>query len=104
MIDGEGWAVYDSEGNALADDAVVRTGCVIKHASGTAEYTLVLMGDVNFDGKVTAADARLALRVSAKMDTVTDIQTIAADVDFNSKITAADARLILRVSAKMQEF
>lgn len=59
------------------------------------------LGDVNFDGKITAADARLALRISAKLDTPTAEQFVAANVIVDGKITAADARLILRVAAKL---
>lgn len=62
----------------------------------------LLAGDVDSDGKVTAADARLVLRVSAQLDSFTDEQTLLADVDFNSKITAADARLVLRASARLE--
>ena len=60
-----------------------------------------MLGDVNKDGKITAADARLALRVSAKLETLTDYIAKAADMDSNGKITAADARKILRISAKL---
>lgn len=64
-----------------------------------------LLGDVNNDGKITAADARLALRISAKLETVrNDGQFLAADTDKNKKITAADARKILRVAAKLEKF
>lgn len=59
------------------------------------------LGDVNFDGKITAADARLALRMSAKLETPTDVEFIVADVIVDGKIEAADARLILRVSARV---
>ena len=61
-------------------------------------------GDVNGDSKITAADARLTLRASARIDTFTDEQSKAGDVNFDKKITAADARLILRVSAKIDSF
>ena len=62
-----------------------------------------LLGDVNKDGKLTAADARLALRVSAKLETLTDYIQKTADMNKDGKITAADARKILRVSAKLEE-
>ena len=58
-----------------------------------------MLGDVNFDGKITAADARLALRASAQLETLTSEQLIVADVDGSGKITASDARDILRYSA-----
>ena len=63
----------------------------------------VMLGDVNKDGKITAADARLALRVSAKLETLTDYIQKTADMNKDGKITAADARKILRVSAKLEE-
>lgn len=62
----------------------------------------VMLGDVNGDGKLTAADARLALRISAKLETPTDVQFTAADYNKDRKITAADARSILRKSAKLE--
>lgn len=61
-------------------------------------------GDINGDGKVSAVDARMALRCSAKLQTLTEEQMKAADVNGDGKVTAVDARLILRVSAKLQEF
>ena len=61
------------------------------------------IGDVDGDGSITAADARLALRASVKLETLTDAQTKAADVDGQPGITAADARLILRASVKLEE-
>lgn len=59
------------------------------------------LGDVNFDGKVSAADARLALRIAAKLENPTAEQFIVANVIVDANVTAADARLILRVSAKL---
>jgi len=61
-------------------------------------YTL---GDVTGEGKITAADARLALRYSAKLEELSDEQLKAADVDKSGIVNASDARKILRVSAKL---
>ncbi|MBQ7962265.1 MAG: dockerin type I repeat-containing protein [Clostridia bacterium] len=61
----------------------------------------ILLGDVNKDGKITAADARLALRIAAKIDTPDDYQKVAANYNKDDKITAADARLILRKAARI---
>ncbi len=55
-------------------------------------------GDVDGDGKISAADARLALRFSVNLDVPTDEQKLVADFDGNGSITAADARSILRLS------
>ena len=58
-------------------------------------------GDINMDGKITAADARLALRASARIENITDEALEIGDMNNDKKITAADARLILRKSAKL---
>lgn len=104
LIDGDGWSVTDTQGNELAEDKLAPTGCILRHSSGAVEYTYVVLGDVNADGKVTAADARLVLRVAASLETLDDVKTYAADVDANTKVVAADARKILRVSSKIDTF
>ena len=55
-------------------------------------------GDADCDGKVTAADARLALRASVDLETLSEYAAKAADTDSDGKITAADARVILRLA------
>ena len=62
-----------------------------------------MTGDVDGNGKHTAADARLVLRYSAKLEKLNDEQLSVADVDYNGKVSASDARYILRVSAKLDK-
>lgn len=59
-------------------------------------------GDVDGNGDVLANDARLALRYSAKLEKLAEIQIKAADVDGSGDVLANDARQILRYSAKLQ--
>ncbi len=62
-------------------------------------------GDVDFDGKVSSADARLILRHSVKLEEFTPEMAAWADLDAHSEahaITAADARLALRMSVKLE--
>ena len=59
-------------------------------------------GDVDGNGQVLANDARLALRASAKLETLDERQEKAADVDGSGDVLADDARQILRFSAKLQ--
>ncbi len=70
----------------------------------TARYseTLYLLGDLDFDGKVTASDARLALRGAVGLETFDATLTRIGDVDFDKKITASDARLILRAAVGLE--
>ena len=68
------------------------------------EYTVakraeIRAGDIDFNGKVNAIDARLALRCSAQIEKLSEDAFLAADVDLDGKVTALDARKILRVSA-----
>lgn len=59
-------------------------------------------GDVDGDGQVTAADARLILRRAAQLIKFTMEQDALADVDNDKKVTAKDARIVLRVAAQLE--
>lgn len=61
----------------------------------------VKLGDLDGNGKITAADARMALRIAARLDTATDDQLKAGDLDGNGKISSSEARAILRVAARL---
>ncbi len=69
----------------------------------SASAKTVLMGDLDGNGRITAADARGTLRISAKLDKADETQLLIVDVTKDEKVTAADARSILRVSAKLEE-
>ncbi|MBQ8210727.1 MAG: dockerin type I repeat-containing protein [Clostridia bacterium] len=60
-------------------------------------------GDVDFNGDITAADARIVLRASAEIVVLSAIEFSVADVNDDGKITAKDARSILRYSAGLQK-
>lgn len=62
----------------------------------------IMLGDVNSDGVITAADARLALRVAARLESITGAAFTAADVNRDGLITAVDARKILRCAARLE--
>ncbi len=61
-----------------------------------------MLGDVDMNGEIQAADARLALRTSVGLETLSVVQKKAADIDKNGEIKAADARLILRASVGLE--
>ncbi len=71
---------------------------VVVYATGS-EY----LGDVDGNGKVTAADARVILRHSANLENVADSCAHLADINGDEKIVAADARITLRMSAKLED-
>lgn len=59
-------------------------------------------GDINNDGVITSADARLALRASVGIETLSDEQILLCDVNASGFIEASDARLILRFSVGLE--
>lgn len=64
----------------------------------------IMPGDVDGNGRITAADARLALRISAKLDQPDERQKKAADVNGDGNVTSSDARAILRFAAGLENF
>ena len=61
-------------------------------------------GDVDGDDKVTASDARLALRRAVELEDYAPgtREYLACDVDHDGKVTASDARLILRAAVGLE--
>ena len=62
-------------------------------------------GDVDGDGKLTPADARLSLRASVGLEKYKkgSAQFLACDADKDGTLTPADARLILRASVGLEK-
>lgn len=56
------------------------------------------MGDVVYDGFVTAEDARICLRAAVDLETLNATEFEACDIDADGELTAGDAREILRFS------
>ena len=98
----EKYAVLTKDGKAAADTDTAGTGMKLqvlsKDNSVLSEYSVIVLYDVNGDGKIQADDARTALRTSVKLDTLTGVYFAASDVNGDKKIQADDARSILRKS------
>ena len=71
----------------------------------SAETETVMLGDVDNDKKVTASDARLALRAAVSLEDYKagTREFKAADVDKDLKLTANDARSILRGAVGLED-
>lgn len=61
-------------------------------------------GDFDENGKITAMDARIALRIAAKLMRFEDVFIEIGDMDDDGKITAGDARTLLRISARLDSY
>ncbi|MBQ3537294.1 MAG: hypothetical protein IJA39_01835, partial [Clostridia bacterium] len=66
------------------------------------EYMVIVLFDVDGNGKIQAADARLALRASVELENLSGVYKTAADTDGDGVIKAADARKILRTSVGLE--
>lgn len=60
-----------------------------------------LLGDVNDDGNINAADALMVLKHAAKIINLNDVQSLAADTSKDGNINAEDALLILKYAARI---
>ena len=85
---GNGYAVI----SASLEKSSQKASIIVLVNSSATSYEL---GDVNMDGKVTAVDAMLALKL-ALLDNPTDAILGLADVNGDGKITAVDAMRILQ--------
>ncbi len=65
------------------------------------ENGLIQTGDLSFDGVVSAADSRLALRFAVSLEKPSDLQIKVGDVDKDGKLSASDARDILKLAVSM---
>lgn len=95
------------DGDTLYFDAYTSDGSKTENVDSFAikkTEPQYIKGDVNLDGKVTAEDARLALRQSAKLENLTGLSFKAGDLNGDGSITSGEARTILRVSAKLENF
>lgn len=72
-----------------------------KYGLDFIEIEIPMVGDVDGNFSITAADARLALRISAKLLVPSEAQKSAADIDKSGKVNASDARKILRIAAQL---
>lgn len=76
----------------------------IEKCETQTDISSFLLGDIDNNGKITAADARLALRIAVGLDSAVKntAKFTAGDVNHDNKITAADARLILRAAVGLE--
>ncbi len=98
---------YITKNYEMAQPDFKRSGpqtVVITHNGYTASFEVMVYptqyyGDVDFDGVITATDARTLLRASAELVILTYEQATVADVDGSGSVLANDARVTLRMSA-----
>lgn len=105
--------VTDMAPTQLTGDTVIGSGCflfLIKYNEETQTgepidtSCVIIRGDLNGDGAVTASDAREALRTSAQLTQLLSPFFLAGDLDGDNTVTAVEARKILRVAGQLDSF
>ena len=101
---GKGAVIKTSDGKTVESAVLIGTGMVLTLADGTKKE-IVVFGDADGDGKISASDARLALRASVGLESYKEDSCYykAVKVSDGDKLSAADARLILRASVGLEE-
>ena len=106
-VENENVTILSKDGKELSDTALVGTGAKVqikdKNGKVLSEYEVLVKCDVNGDGQITPADARLALRCAAKLEKLEGVYSTAANYDDTGIITPSDARMILRKAAGLEK-
>lgn len=101
-ITNKSFVVLSADKKALQGGDVAGTNMVIqvldKTSAVLSEYTVIVIYDVDGNGKIQANDARLALRAAVSLDKLTENEKVAADINSNNAVESDDARSILRKS------
>lgn len=97
--------ITDVNGKAVDSDKKLGSGMTVTLPDGES-YTVVVKGDLDSNGEITAADARLTLRASVGLETNSatwfrEAGNVQKD-EVEQKLTAADARIILRGSVGLE--
>ena len=102
VMQGEDAVAPEAENVVLLEDgnAYIFCGWDGDYTNITADTEIhaiyYLLGDVDFDGVITANDALLALRGSLGLMELTELQLKVGDIDFDGQTIASDALTILR--------
>ena len=91
--------VYDCEGNLMADDAEVATGCVARYVIGTTvirSLTVIVRGDLNADGRVNSVDYMMLKRYAMHTYDLDENGVYAAMLTEKDEPTAVDYIMLKR--------
>ncbi|OQA48629.1 MAG: hypothetical protein BWY46_01303 [Firmicutes bacterium ADurb.Bin300] len=104
--------VTSMNGVLLEENDLVGTGSIIRlfaedGETVLAEFTVVVKGDVDGDGKVSVSDARKVLRVAVELESFGGnkaMERAAKVTGEGGRIRVPDARKILRVAVELESF
>ena len=101
----ECFGIVSLDNSVIHGDALI-TDCSNYGNVYSSELPYSILGDMNYDSRITAADARRILRCSAKLDSEWNFYDTVrfGDFDYDGKLTAKDARKCLRYAAQVDDY
>lgn len=96
-----GYKVTDKSGNEIKDTDLIGTGYKLTTDNGK-EYTLIVTGDLNNDGKVTAIDLSNIRKMSLGLLELETEYEKAADIDSNGTVNLIDLSRVRKMSLGLQ--
>ena len=100
QINSDELEAYSSEGKLLGEDDLMETGSTISLVDNTGKIldvvTVVVLGDVNADGKVNNRDASMVLRYTVDKQNLNELELLAADSNGDGFANGRDVSVILR--------
>ncbi len=83
--------------------AIITPSAALSANAADLKMIKMNLGDVDGNGDITAVDARIALRISAQLESnASEYRLYSADFNQDGSVTAVDARIILRISASLE--
>lgn len=89
------YTIYDKKGNEVNENVVIGTEMIIKAAD--LEYTLIVTGDINGDGKASVVDLTKLKRLLVGLETINKHQMRAVDFNFDNKVSVVDLVFIKKI-------
>lgn len=96
--------VLDKDNNEQTEEAIVKTGMKLKVDKENKEYTIVVLGDINEDGRMDIIDlAKMKLHLIEKAP-LTGINLLAADVNKDGDVNINDIAIMKLILIGLRQF
>lgn len=97
--------IINPEGKTVTGKVAIATGMIIKSENPLVQLLIIVRGDVDCDGKISANDARNILRAAVGLEDFSENEAVytAANVDGDEKISSSDAREVLRAAVGLAD-
>ena len=80
----------------LTEEDNIATGDVLEDDEGKI-FTLIVLGDLNQDGKLSLSDISLERKYILKMTDLSEVQKLATDVNFDDNISLSDISIMRKI-------